>query len=144
MDPYQGRILNNLNEPFFKKRDVLLEIVVVLRGKLDERGLQLIAPPSTAVNENEIHEMIITDDPNAHPGQTVNSIAYLGFVEVKKGGVLLYKDEVIYNNNIIGHIVGFDESHMPNHLNIIISSNERNDGIESGLDLNLNIIIKTP
>lgn len=139
-DPYRAGLFSE--NPYAAKRDVLGRLVVILRGKLENRALELIVPISRAVKKNEIHEIIITDQIEAAPGKVVNSISYVGFLEVASGGVLVAGDEVISSGRVLGKIAGFDETHLPNHLNIVLLSSTRPDGVELGLKLESEIIIK--
>jgi len=41
--------------------------------------------------------LIITNDPNAKPGDTIKGATYVCFFEVLEGGVSLIKDKVIIN-----------------------------------------------
>lgn len=140
VDPYQAGMFTG--NPYAEKRDVLGRLVVVLRGKLEHRGLNLIAPISRAVQKNEIHELIITDEEGAGPGKKVDSIAYAGFVEIIAGGVLLAGDELICAGKVLGRIAGFDETHLPNHLNIVMKAEKRVDGVEMGLEIESEVIFK--
>lgn len=142
-DPYQAGMFSA--SPYAEKRDVLGRLAVVLRGKLEQRGLNLIAPISRAVQKYEIHELIITDENEAGPGKSVDRIdriAYAGFMEIITGGILLAGDEIICGGRILGKIAGFDETHLPNHLNIIVRAEKRLDGVEMGLKLESEIRIK--
>ena len=114
--------------PYFEKSDVKGTLVAVLRGTLEDRGLTLIKPISRCVLKHEIHELILSDQEGIGPGSTVNKIAYLGFVEIEQGGVLISGDSLLWKGQIIGTIAGFDETHMPNHQNIVISCNKRITG----------------
>jgi len=116
-----------------KRREVNGEMVVVLGSKRDRRGLSLVIPISRALLRNEIHELILTDEQEAGPGKKVDRIAYIGFFEVKLGGIVVIGDKVFTKDKAIAEIAGFDETHMPNHLNIILKANKR----LSGLELNL-------
>ena len=42
---------------------------------------------------------------------------------------------------MIGEVVGFDETHILNHLNVIILANERKSGFESDLAIGQKIVI---
>ena len=44
-------------------------------------------------------------------------------------------DEITVGGKCVGRIAGFDETHMPNHLNIVIKAEERVPGAELGLEL---------
>lgn len=118
-DPYKaGKFKAN---PYYAKTDVEGSLVVILDGVMDNRGLELITPISRCVCKHEIHELIFTDE-QAKPGNTVNKIAYLGFLEIERGGVIIAGDIVELDGQVIGTLAGFDETHMPNHQNIVINS----------------------
>jgi len=133
VDPYQSGMFKNY--PYLVKRSIKGELVVVLDGYIENRGLQLISPISRCILKNEIHELIFTDERDAGPGKRVDKISYIGFFEVEKGSVMVAGDEVYLNNKLIGHIAGFDETHMPNHLNIIIKCQDRLTGVELGCNI---------
>ncbi|MCG8400510.1 MAG: hypothetical protein MJA84_02825 [Firmicutes bacterium] len=139
-DPYQEKSF--AENPYYRKRDIAGRLVVVLSGRLENRGLQLIVPISRAVQKNQVHELIVTDEAAAGPGRQVQKIAYLGFVEFSSGGVMVTGDEVFCAGRLLGEIAGFDETHLPNHLNIVLRSKERRDGRELKLDLDSEIVIK--
>ncbi|MBE3588744.1 MAG: hypothetical protein IMW93_09385 [Thermoanaerobacteraceae bacterium] len=139
-DPYKEKMFSS--NPYACKRAIEGKLVVILRGTLENRGLHLITPISRAVLQNEIHELIVTDEEGAGPGSNVHRIAYLGFMEVECGGVLVTGDEVTCNGVLLGRIAGFDETHLPNHLNIVLYSPKRLDGVALGLQLESTIRIK--
>lgn len=139
-DPYSAGLFSE--NPYAAKRDVVGRLVVILRGKLENRALKLVVPISRAVKKHEIHELIITDEIEAAPGKIVNSISYVGFLEIISGGVLLAGDELLCSGRVLGKIAGYDETHLPNHLNIVLFSDTRPDGMELGLTLESEIIIK--
>lgn len=120
-------------DPYFAKVPLTGRLVVVLDGTYPERGLTLIPQPSRAICRHQIHELIVTDQ-EAAPGSIVNPIAYLGFVEFAQGGVMVAGDRVEVNGEDIGYICGFDETHMPNHLNIVVRG-VRKSGRERDLKL---------
>jgi len=49
-------------------------------------------------------------------------------------------DEVIADGVKIGEVAGFDETHFPNHMNILIRVKELKTGFEMGLKLGTSII----
>ena len=139
-DPYSaGMLKKNL---YVKRIPIAGRIVAVLEGRLEDRGLQLISPPSRAVLRHEIHELILTDETEAGPGGKVERIAYLGFFEVAEGGIIRAGDAVIIAGRKVGVIAGYDETHMPNHLNIILKDEQRITGSELGIELGDEIMIK--
>ena len=137
-DPYARNMFGG-NNPYFAKRPVKGNVVVVLDGVYDNRGLSLIKPPSRALVSGEIHEFIMTDEVKG-PGEMVNQIAYLAFVEVSQASVIIAGDPVRIGDKLIGNIAGYDETHMPNHLNIVVKGN-RESGRAMGIQLDDEITI---
>ena len=135
IDPYKAGMFKT--DPYVVKRSIKGELVVVLDGYMENRGLKLIAPISRCILKNEIHELLFTDEIDAGPGMSVDKISYLGFFEVEQGSVMVSGDEVFLNNQLIGHIAGFDETHMPNHLNIIMKRQNRLTGVELGCSIEI-------
>jgi hypothetical protein len=119
-EPYEAGLIKR--DIFIKKRDIIGELVALVDLTLESRGLELIVPRSRAVLVNEIHELILTDEKDAGPGKIVNHVSVIGFFEVKTGGIIVVGDKVSAGNKIIGEIAGFDFTHMPNHMNIVIKA----------------------
>lgn len=142
-DPYKKGIvsLKNLKEVYYEKKQVEGKIVAVLNLKTPNRELNLISTASRAVKKSEIHELVGTPE-SAKPGEKVNSAYYIGFFEVTQGGVILSGDSVWINDKKIGTILGYDETHMPNHLNIVIKIEDLKTGAELGVEVGDNIIIR--
>jgi hypothetical protein len=137
IDPYQSGMLKN-KKPYYRKLPVKGEFVAVLSVKYEKRGLKLIPQLSRVVETSSIHEILITNEVEAENNGVVNKVAGLGFVEFKKGGVIVKEDKFLINSQLEGKVLGFDETHMPNHLNIIIlASNmtDMTDGKEKNISL---------
>lgn len=137
-DPYASNMFANQN-PYFAKKPVLAKVTVVLDGIYENRGLSLIKPPSRALKRGEIHELILTDE-QCSPGDTVNKIAYLAFVEIAQGSVIVQGDAVMIGRQEVGTIAGYDETHMPNHLNIVLKG-KRVTGRELAIDVDTTVVI---
>lgn len=129
-DPYAQKLVNRTF--YAAKSDIRGRIAVVLRGLLENRNLNLITPISRAFPVGTIIELIGTDEENAGPGGTVQRIAYIGFVELLDGGVLLTGDPVSIKGVRVGTIAGFDDTHMPNHQNTILRMEKRIAGADLG------------
>ncbi|MBS4023205.1 MAG: hypothetical protein KGZ79_12425 [Dethiobacter sp.] len=140
-DPYRDGLLKK--NPYAKKVSVSGHTVVVLESKIDNRELTLIPAASRAVKKYDIHELIFTDELTAGPGATVNRIAYGGFVEIETGGVLIVGEKMYCQGRPLGEIAGFDETHTPNHLNIVLKSDLYQDGVEMGLELGDELVFRT-
>ena len=109
-------------------RPVKGEAITVLDSTHETRGLKLIATYSRALPKNSIHELIATDETGKKPGDTANRIAYLAFFEVSRGGCIIVGETLFVDGKAIGEIIGFDETHEPNHINIIIGVKSRKTG----------------
>jgi hypothetical protein len=129
-DPYQAGLVKVHK---WEKVDITGEMLLILDTEIDERGLNLMAPRTRALRRYEIHELLLTDEEEASPGRVVNRVAGIGFAEIKQGGVVVVGDRVLIENTSIGEVAGFDETHMPNHLNIVIKAQKRVNGLKLGL-----------
>jgi hypothetical protein len=109
-------------------RPVEGEAVTVLDSTHEARGLNLISTYSRALKKNSIHELIATDEADQKPGGTANRIAYLAFFEVTRGGCIIAGETLFVDGQPVGEIVGFDETHEPNHINIIVGVKQRATG----------------
>jgi hypothetical protein len=129
---------------YVQKVPVLGSFVVILKGGMADRGLQLIPQRSRAVCASDIHELILSAETNIGPGTRVNTISYLGFLEISRGGVLLVGDEVRVDDRLIGHIAGYDYTHMPNHMNIVVAAAAARSGVDLGLTLGAAVAFVMP
>lgn len=91
---------------------------------MESRGLKLIYPYSRAIRAGEIHELMLTDEQGACPGTAVDHVSVIGFFEAETGGVILVGDRISVGSKVLGHVAGFDLTHMPNHMNIVIKTKE--------------------
>lgn len=116
------------------KRDISAVFVAVMEGYTTSRGLNLIQSGSRAIRATEIHELMLTDDAGAGPSCTVDRISHVGFIEVTLGGVLKFGDQARVGERTIGVVAGFDLTHFPNHMNILLQGAELRDGLSLGLE----------
>jgi hypothetical protein len=98
-------------------------------GGVERRGFQLVGYPTRVLRQRELHELIVTDEAPLDFNARVDRVAYQGFVEIGQAGVVARGNHV----TIGGQVVGFDECHLPNHLNVIIYSPDRRGGQSRGL-----------
>jgi hypothetical protein len=103
------------------RRPVKGEIVALLHVYFEDRGLNLIETKSRALCKHEIHELMITDE-KASPGGESNRVRAIAFFEVKQPGLVVVGDSLSINNKKLGNIAGYDETHMPNHMNILVKA----------------------
>lgn len=108
---------------------------IVLTYGHKRAGRKLLLAPywTRCVRKGEIHELILTTTESVDEvKQTVEDVAYIGFAEFNVGCVIVVGDEVLIDGKRIGHVLGFDETHMPNHLNIVIEGVRLLSGDELG------------
>jgi len=105
---------------YWDRRPVEGEIIAILHVSFKDRGLKLLDTKSRAVLNNEIHELMITDEKAAAPGGGADRVSAVAFFEITRGGLIVSGDEVITSGVRIGELVGYDMNHMPNHMNILI------------------------
>lgn len=132
-EPHGSGILDKY--PYAAKSDVVGRFVCILDARSEERGMELTIHPSRAVCQGEIHELALTDDPHAAPDYILNRVAYLAFFCVEQGGIVLVGDSVLVGDVELGKVVGFDVTHFPNHMNLVIGAKHRKTGPELGLNL---------
>lgn len=132
-DPYVVRMV--AANPYRAKSEVTGRVCAVLDLHYERRGLELIPQPSRAVRRGEVHELFLTDEAGAGPGQAVHRVAVLGFFEVERGGVILRGDRVTIGGRFVGTVAGFDETHAPNHLNVVLRGPQARSGTDLGLAL---------
>ena len=133
MEPYNNRLSSQ--DIYSAKRSVQGKMVAILSLEMEQRALLLILPQSRAARAGEIVELVCTNELEAKPGSEVNRVAYLGFAEIHTGGLILVGDQVTIADKQVGQVIGFDETHAPNHINIVIGSAELGTGEGLGIEL---------
>lgn len=128
---------------YAERKEVVGVVVAVLDAKAESRGLWLITTYSRALPKYSIHELILTDELEPKIGEAVNRIAYLCFFEVAEGGIILIGDKLYLGDQFIGIIKGFDETHLSNHLNIIVYAENLKTGKELGFKVGSKLQFKT-
>ena len=126
------------------KRDIRATLVAIMEGCTTSRGLRIIEPSSRAIQTTEIHELMLTDDLDAGPGGVVDRVSFIGFIEVTLGGIVKVGDQASTNKRTIGVVVGFDLTHYPNHMNILLRGSELTDGMALGLAIGDEIVFDMP
>jgi L-arabinose 1-dehydrogenase len=116
------------------KREVVAVVVKLLHHKRTDRGMTLAPYETRCVRQGEIHELVTTDEAAAG-GDRIGHVGFLGFIEITRPGVLEAGDEVFHGGRCLGHVLGFDESHFPNHYNILVAS----ERVIASADANLHV-----
>ncbi len=139
MEPYK-RI--DAQKIYYEKREIRGKVVAVLDLILDKRELSLIIPQSRVLKQGEIHEVIFTPERKAAPGDKVDKVAYVGFFEVEEGGVAIIGDILEIEGKELATLIGFNETHMPNHQNIVFFHKDLITGKGLGISVGDSIKIK--
>ena len=103
------------------RRPVTGETVALLHVSFEDRGLRLIETKSRTVKKYEIHELMITDE-DAAPGGGADRVRAIGFFEITGSGLIVVGDEVWIEDRLLGKLVGYDLTHMPNHINVVVKA----------------------
>jgi len=140
MEPYEKM----RSRPPSTKCEVEAKAVTVFGNKREDRRLGLMTTYTRVVKKNDIHEFIVTDEPNVYPGDTVDRVAYVCFAEITTGGAIMCGDRVFSKGVIIGEIRGFDETHAPNHINILMYADDLKSGFEYAMKVGERITITDP
>lgn len=145
-DPYTKHL--SIPDIYAATRPVRGRVVAVLRLRMEDRFLRLIVPHSRAFRRGDIVEILCTAEPKATPGGEVNSVAYLALVEIEQGGMVLVGQRLLLKGTggerEAGTVAGFDETHMPNHMNIVLQVPERATGEEAGWRLDQEVTFALP
>jgi hypothetical protein len=115
------------------KRTVEGVVVKVLVHRRDDRGMRLEPFASRCVRAGEVHELVTTDHRETRPDARIDRVAFLGFAEITRAGVLDRGDRVWIGDRLVGTVLGFDACHFPNHYNVLIATAETLTGAELGL-----------
>jgi hypothetical protein len=114
---------------------VAAEIIAVLHAHATARRLELTVHPSRAVCAGEVHEVFVTDEPDKGPNAIVDRVGYIACVAIKESGMILAKDTFLLEGKAIGTVIGFDETHLPNHMNIVLYTPTLQTGRDLGARL---------
>lgn len=114
-----------------ERREARARVVLVYGHKRHGRAMRLAPYWTRCVRQGDIDELVVTvrrvgtDDPSL-----VEDVAYVGFVEYERGSVVIVGDRVLVGDEPLGTLLGFDETHAPNHLNVVVEASELLSGAE--------------
>lgn len=140
MEPYRRGVA--VGRPRSIKTALRARVVVVLDTRREQRALELIHPHTRCIRVGDVHEFIVTDEVERGPGDRVDRVVGIGFAAFETSGVIMVGDAVhTRRHGLLGIVSGFDESHAPNHFNIILRHEVRRTGREIGLQLDEEMVI---
>lgn len=126
MDPYTTNQDSLINKP-----PIVARLCSIHDTRRANRGIVPILQKTRCVCAGSVHELIVYVQANPESG-VIDETGYIGFAEFLTGGVLRCGDKVYRNAEYLGELAGFDETHMPNHLNILLRCTQ----MATGVDLN--------
>jgi hypothetical protein len=128
-------------ESLFSHKSIVRGVMVAtLRHRRNDRGLKPAPWRTRCLLEGEIHEFILCP-PSDDADPVFNEVSYLGFAKITHAGVVEIGDELRAGAEVIGTIRGFDDTHAPNHYNILVSSSDLRTGAERDLAESVEIAI---
>jgi hypothetical protein len=65
---------------------------------------------------------MVTDEQEAVPGGGADRVSAVAFFEVKEGGLAVVGDHLSVSGKVLGEVAGYDLTHMPNHMNILLKA----------------------
>ncbi len=51
-----------------------------------------------------------------------NRVRAIAFFEITKSGLVVAGDDVWIEDRLLGKLAGFDVTHMPNHINVVVKT----------------------
>ena len=129
-------------EAYVANRSIFGKLVTILDIAHHSRRLVLLPTYSRVLVAHSVQELVMTNEAGKKPGDVVDRVAYLGFFEVARSGCIIVGERLLANGREIGHVIGFDETHAPNHMNIVVRAKELRTGKQLGLRLGTRIDLK--
>lgn len=120
---------------FSEKVTIKAQWLAIMDHERKDRAITLSPYKTRCLQVNEIHEFMLCAE-NSDISLPINHIKYLGFAEIQNGGIVEVGDYVLNSENFQAKITGFDETHYPNHYNIVLSSPVFLNGKEYGFFVN--------
>ncbi len=91
-DPHEQKRVTR--DHYYQKTELAGRLFAILDWQVTDRNLTLIPHLSRAIRRGEVLEIILTDEKDAQPGDTINRVAYVGFIEMGETGLLVSGDRV--------------------------------------------------
>jgi hypothetical protein len=111
------------------------QFVAILGHYHVSRGMIASPYQTRCIQKGEIHELVYVYE-NEKGLIDLNDAWYLGFVEFQAGCVLAKGMKMNIVGEPSGTLIGFDVTHEPNHLNILIAEKKPQTGTARGLSIN--------
>ena len=128
-DPYgDGRVTRELR---LIKDPLHARACGILTNAAPKRFMGLIPSSSRVVRVHDVHELVCSDE-NQLPGGAVEDVSYLAFIVFEDSGVVAVGDHMEVEGEFFGRVMGFNETHAPNHFNIVLRVAPPVTGLQAG------------
>ncbi len=114
-------------------------LVKLLSHTRNDRGMTLAGYTTRCLLRGEIHEIVTTDQHGAVAGDRVDHVGFIGFAELERGGVVERGDLAVADGVPFGRVLGFDDCHFPNHLNLLVEADRLLTAADIGAPLGAEI-----
>jgi Family of unknown function (DUF6917) len=128
---------------FSDKSEVAGRWLAIMDHVRNDRGLFLSSFRTRCVRSGEIHEFLLCPA-DAERAERIDSLSYLGFGEIDSAGVIEVGDSVYLGRMFVGHVLGFDDTHAPNHYNVVIRGPRSCTGQSLGLSVGDRFSVRSP
>jgi hypothetical protein len=115
----------------WKRARVEAVVCAVMNHDRHDRGLRLAEWQTRAVRQGDVHEILLVGPESVNPSEPIDNVSYIGFATFE-AGLLAVGDEVCIDDHLVGTVAGFDDTHLPNHMNICLRG-ELENGVSRGL-----------
>ena len=127
---------------YASKLPIRLTLVAVMPDTREDRNLRLSEFVTRCIATNEIHEFLVANKWDGDRDAIFNDVSYIGFMRFEQGGVVAVGEKIMTEDGqVLGEVIGFDLTHAPNHMNIVLASSSTQTGAERGFVASQKFII---
>ena len=106
---------------------VEITLVMVLGHSRAEREMEQGKYMTRCIKAGEVHELVAVAAHTLSDGK-YHGASYIGFAEFNSSAVIHVGEKVFLGAAYVGVVGGFDYTHFPNHINILIEAEHPRDG----------------
>ena len=111
---------------------VEITFVMVLGHDRADREMEKGSFLTRCVQAGEVHELVAVKANTLDNGK-YHGASYLGFVTFNGPAVIYVGESLLIDGKQIGVLGGFDYTHFPNHMNILIETEQPTNGKNLGI-----------
>ena len=118
---------------YASKLPIRLTLVAVMPDTRKDRNLRLSEFVTRCFAKDEIHEFLVANEWDGDRDAIFNDVSYIGFMRFDQGGVVAVGEKILAEDGqVMGEVIGFDLTHAPNHMNLVLASSSNQTGAERG------------